>query len=85
MGFGTARAGSITEYSGNPLRIWNAKTSPSGVSTAINAELTMITTVAADPDGDSGSTPIASGRDKRKNFDKSKSQPRSNSFVFWGL
>ena len=67
MAFGTARAGSITEYSGNPLRIWNARISPSGVSTAINVELTMITTVAEDPDGDSDVTPISSGREWIRN------------------
>lgn len=67
MAFGTARAGSITEYSGNPLRIWNARISPSGVSTIINAELTMITTIVADPDGDSDATPIASGREWIRN------------------
>lgn len=64
MIFGAAiRRNSITEYSGNPLRIWNAKVSPSGVYTARNIELTMITTVAEDPDGDSEATPISSGRE----------------------
>ena len=68
MIFGTAiRRNVIVEYSGNPLRIWNARISPSGVYAARNIELTMITTIADDPDGDSDLTPISSGREWIRN------------------